>query len=95
MSLHRRGALWANCSASESQDDTRQAALDLDPARRHQLGVAQIDLICEAFAEVVDAKSHFTFCHSLGVADAAFRDCPEGWPFARSPSTGTPRRAAA
>jgi putative nucleotidyltransferase with HDIG domain len=32
----------------------------------------QIDQICEAFADVVDAKSHFTFRHSVGVADAAF-----------------------
>lgn len=70
-SLHRRGALWANCSASEDQNETRQAALDLDPAKRQHLQPAQIDLICEAFAEVVDAKSHFTFCHSMGVADAA------------------------
>ncbi len=27
--------------------------------------------ICEAFAEVVDAKSHFTFRHSQGVAELA------------------------
>lgn len=72
VSLHRKGALWANCSANESQDETRRVALDLDPARRQHLEAAQIDLICEAFAEVVDAKSHFTFCHSMGVADAAF-----------------------
>lgn len=72
ISLHRRDALWDNCSANESPEDTRQAALDVDPARRQHLGATQIDLICEAFAEVVDAKSHFTFCHSIGVADAAF-----------------------
>lgn len=71
VSLHRRDALWEHCSASESPEETRRAALDLDPARRQHLGATQIDLICEAFAEVVDAKSHFTFCHSMGVADAA------------------------
>jgi putative nucleotidyltransferase with HDIG domain len=71
ISLHRRDALWEHCSASESPEETRKAALDLDPARRQHLGATQIDLICEAFAEVVDAKSHFTFCHSMGVADAA------------------------
>lgn len=72
LSLHHRNALWANCSAADDQEETRQAALDLDPARRQHLGAAQIDLICEAFAEVVDAKSHFTFSHSMGVTDAAF-----------------------
>lgn len=71
LSLHRRGALWANCSMIEDLDETRRVALDLDPARRKHLDANQIDLICEAFAEVVDAKSHFTFCHSMGVADAA------------------------
>ena len=71
ISLHSRGALWANCSADDSAEETRQAALDIDPAKRQYLGAAQIDQICEAFAEVVDAKSHFTFCHSMGVADVA------------------------
>ena len=72
LSLHRRGALWANCSANDAEEDTRQAVLDLDSGSRHQLEPSQIDQICEAFADVVDAKSHFTFRHSQGVADAAF-----------------------
>jgi HD-GYP domain-containing protein (c-di-GMP phosphodiesterase class II) len=72
VSLHRRGALWANCAPTDSQDDTRQAVLDLDPGRKHQLEAGRIDHICAAFADVVDAKSNFTFRHSLGVADAAF-----------------------
>ncbi len=72
VSLHRRGGLWANCSASDSLDDTRQAVLDLDGGRRDRLDASRIDRICEAFAEVVDAKSNFTFRHSMGVADAAF-----------------------
>jgi putative nucleotidyltransferase with HDIG domain len=71
ISLHRRRSLWANCTAADSHDDTRQAVLDLDQGRL-QLKCGQIDQICEAFADVVDAKSHFTFRHSLGVADAAF-----------------------
>jgi putative nucleotidyltransferase with HDIG domain len=70
VSLHRRRALWANCSATGSHDDTRQAVLDLGQGS-HRLRSSQIDQICEAFADVVDAKSHFTFRHSLGVADAA------------------------
>ncbi len=72
VSLHRRGTLWANCLATDSQDDTRQAVLDMDSGRRHRLEAGRIDQICEAFADVVDAKSHFTFRHSMGVADAAY-----------------------
>jgi HD-GYP domain-containing protein (c-di-GMP phosphodiesterase class II) len=71
-SLHRRGTLWNNCSPADAEQDTRQAVLDLDSGRRHQLEPNQIDRICEAFADVVDAKSHFTYSHSQGVADAAF-----------------------
>jgi putative nucleotidyltransferase with HDIG domain len=72
VSLHRRGTLWANCLATDSRDDTRQAVLDIDSGTRLQLGTGRIDQICEAFADVVDAKSHFTFRHSMGVADAAY-----------------------
>jgi putative nucleotidyltransferase with HDIG domain len=31
----------------------------------------RIDDICEAFAQVIDAKSHYTYSHSVGVASAA------------------------
>src|SRR5579871_1593135 len=72
VSLHRRGTLWANCLSTDSQDDTRLAVLDMDGGRRHRLEAGRIDQICEAFADVVDAKSHFTFRHSMGVADAAY-----------------------
>jgi putative nucleotidyltransferase with HDIG domain len=72
VSLHRRGVLWANCVSSDSQDDTRRAVLDLDAGSKHRLEASRIDEICEAFADVVDAKSHFTFRHSVGVAEVAF-----------------------
>jgi putative nucleotidyltransferase with HDIG domain len=72
VSLHQRGALWANCLSSDSQDDTRRAVLDLDADTKPRLEGGRIDEICEAFADVVDAKSHFTFRHSMGVAEAAF-----------------------
>jgi HD-GYP domain-containing protein (c-di-GMP phosphodiesterase class II) len=73
VSLHRDGRLWTHCSSTDPEQDTRQAVLDLDRVgRRHKLDAGQIDQICEAFADVVDAKSHFTFRHSVGVADAAF-----------------------
>jgi putative nucleotidyltransferase with HDIG domain len=71
LSLHKRDALWANCSPRDPEEDTRRAVLDLDNGGRHHLDPSQVDQICEAFADVVDAKSHFTFRHSMGVADAA------------------------
>ena len=71
VSLHRRGMLWAQCGPEDPEEETRRAVLDLDNGRRHQLESSRIDQICEAFADVVDAKSHFTFRHSMGVADAA------------------------
>ena len=71
LSLHRRGTLWTHCTPSDREEDTRQAVLDLDAGTKHKLEPGQVDQICEAFADVVDAKSPFTFRHSLGVADAA------------------------
>jgi putative nucleotidyltransferase with HDIG domain len=72
VSLHQRGDLWSHCQPSTHQEDSRRAVLDHDAGKRHSLQAGQIDLICEAFAEVVDAKSHFTFRHSVGVADTAY-----------------------
>jgi putative nucleotidyltransferase with HDIG domain len=71
LSLHRRGTLWTSCSPGDHEENTRQAVLDLDADTQQKLEPDQIDQICEAFADVVDAKSHFTFRHSVGVADAA------------------------
>ncbi len=71
-SLHRRGTLWTHCSPGDREEHTRQSVLDLDQGPNHKLEPSQIDQICEAFADVVDAKSHFTFRHSVGVADAAY-----------------------
>lgn len=71
LALDRRDALWEGCRASDSIEKTRTSVLALDPHRRHHLDDDQIDRICEAFAEIVDAKSHFTFRHSIGVAETA------------------------
>jgi putative nucleotidyltransferase with HDIG domain len=71
IALHRRGALWATCLASDDTHQTRQAAVDLAPGTSIYLGRERIDQICEAFADVVDAKSPYTFSHSIGVTDAA------------------------
>ncbi|MGD0796917.1 MAG: HD domain-containing phosphohydrolase [Acidobacteriaceae bacterium] len=70
-SLHRRGALWSRCLPSDDARETQRAAVDLEPGTHLYLDRRQIDQICEAFADVVDAKSPYTFRHSLGVTDAA------------------------
>jgi len=69
--LHRDGSLWRNCLRDADPEDTRSAVLAIEPGADVQLGPDAIDRVCEAFADVVDAKSPFTYRHSLGVADAA------------------------
>lgn len=71
LSLNHRGALWMHCKADDGHEATRAAVLDLDPRSRQQLDDCQIDRICEAFADIVDSKSNFTFRHSMGVAELA------------------------
>lgn len=69
--LHREGELWEAALYGTPESETRKAAMQLAPDLVHNLDAADIDLICEAFADVVDAKSSFTCHHSLGVAEAA------------------------
>ncbi len=71
VSLDRRGALWNNCLASDDVRETQRAVVDLEPGTHVYLDGQRIDQICEAFADVVDAKSPYTFRHSLGVTEAA------------------------
>jgi putative nucleotidyltransferase with HDIG domain len=71
LSLHRRNALWHNTRPGDDVDLTRKAVEDLDAGLDRQLPADRLDTICEAFSEVVDAKSHFTYRHSIGVATAA------------------------
>ena len=69
VSLNHEQRLWHHCLPGAPE--SRKAVLDLEPGSRMVLDDPQIDRICEAFADVVDAKSPFTYRHSLGVADAA------------------------
>lgn len=69
--LHRQGTLWRYGSHVSPEIETRAAVLDFAPDGMDQLKAGDIDLICEAFADVVDAKSSFTFRHSLGVTQVA------------------------
>lgn len=70
--LHGQGVLWKNALSDTPESEIRNAAVDLAP-NADQLTATDIDLICEAFAEVVDAKSTFTYRHSVGVTDAAMK----------------------
>ncbi len=76
-SLHSRLALWQQRSPNGIQFSTdpakavRAAVIALSPPETGRLSASHVDVICEAFAEVVDAKSHFTFRHSMGVTEAA------------------------
>lgn len=73
VTLHGRNTLWASCLTGDNLEQTRQAVLTLDPGKGQYVASNRIDEICEAFADVVDAKSPFTFRHSLGVADVALK----------------------
>jgi putative nucleotidyltransferase with HDIG domain len=69
-SLAARGALWEGLESSSLLADVWA----LEPVETSLfLTEARVDEICGAFAEVVDAKSPFTFRHSNGVAEAAVR----------------------
>jgi putative nucleotidyltransferase with HDIG domain len=67
--LVKKGVLFA-----ELHDDAqvRKVLIERQPVEdAHSLTEDRIDAICVAFASVVDAKSPYTFRHSLGVTSAA------------------------
>lgn len=67
-SLANSGALWKGLN---DPDLVRKISF-LEPEFRRMKATDQsIDKICMAFAEVIDAKSPFTYRHSTGVAEAA------------------------
>lgn len=67
-SLNKRGALWIGLE----QEQPLREALALEPEdRRIMANEETIERICDAFAEIIDAKTPFTYRHSNGVADAA------------------------
>lgn len=65
--LHRDGSLWTGCDTPEEH----ALVIALEPGEAHRAEPAEVDAVCEAFAEVVDAKSSTTFRHSVGVMNAA------------------------
>lgn len=71
MHLHSQNDLWQNALSETPENDVRKAALGLVHDNFERLAAADIDVICEVFSEVVDAKSSFTYRHSMGVTKAA------------------------
>lgn len=70
-SLHGQGMLWAHCLPGDDAEALQSAVVALDPGSSTALAARDIDLICSGFADVVDAKSSFTYRHSVGTTEAA------------------------
>jgi putative nucleotidyltransferase with HDIG domain len=70
-SLHKFNDLWEYCGPGSDAEETRAAVMDLDSGERAPLTPERLDNICEAFSSVVDAKSPFTYRHSIGVAETS------------------------
>ncbi len=67
-SLARSGLLWLDLDTDCAVEDV----LALEPEeRRMEAGDALVENVCEAFAQIIDAKSPFTFHHSHDVSNAA------------------------
>ncbi len=66
-SLESDGSLWRKLIA----DDPRVYALRIEPGDAVPASADRIDCLCHAFADVIDAKSPYTFRHSVGVTEAA------------------------
>lgn len=69
VALDGAGALWTGCEPYADAETTMRFVVMEAPDLPMRLRADQIDTICEVFADVVDAKSPFTFRHSLGVAE--------------------------
>ena len=68
LSLNKQGILWLGLDSK----DLLENVLVMEPEERRLVADdVTIDSICLAFADIIDAKSPFTFQHSNGVADAA------------------------
>ncbi len=70
-SLDQSRRLFQYCLPNDATEETRAAILRLNPESETRLSALDIDAICETFADVVDAKSPFTYRHSVGVMGAA------------------------
>ena len=73
-SLHQQGTLWAQCLPESDPEALQPAVLALAPSSG-ALAARDIDLICSGFADVVDAKSPYTYRHSVATTEAAVLIC--------------------
>ena len=69
--LHSQGTLWDQCMPGDDPKTLQPAVLALDPGSSVALADRDIDLICSGFADVVDAKSPFTYRHSVATTETA------------------------
>jgi putative nucleotidyltransferase with HDIG domain len=68
VSLAKQGRLWTKLDSEELITEV----MSQEPQDRRLTATEQnIDNICLAFADIIDAKTPFTYQHSNGVADAA------------------------
>ncbi len=81
-------SLWQQVKSSNA----REFVLQMEPGSAIAATPERIDNLCEAFAQVIDAKSSYTFHHSVGVTEAAV-EIAEG--LALAPQTITLVRRAA
>jgi putative nucleotidyltransferase with HDIG domain len=65
--LHKDQELWQSLEGAGA----REAVLPLAPGGSISASPERIDSLCEAFAGIVDAKSPWTFRHSIGVTQVA------------------------
>jgi putative nucleotidyltransferase with HDIG domain len=65
--LEKDKDLWGRLRSTEARDFVMQ----MEPGICIQASPERIDSICRAFAGVIDAKSPYTYRHSVGVAEAA------------------------
>ncbi len=71
LTLAREEKLWKDCLPTDDANAARELVVMLQPDAADGIYADEIDRICEAFADVVDAKSPFTYRHSMGVAEVA------------------------
>jgi putative nucleotidyltransferase with HDIG domain len=65
--LETEHALWDQLKAANARD----FVLQMEPGTAIPASPERIDSLCEAFAQVIDAKSSYTFRHSVGVTETA------------------------
>ena len=65
--LRRDDSFWLRVLSK----DAREYVLQMEPGVAISASPQRIDELCQAFAEVIDAKSPYTYNHSMGVSRAA------------------------